>query len=370
MDRVRACFIDRCWTDVITTNNGVCQPGSTQVQIKNSGVLERDGSEVGALSAGGAAACCGPWGTTSHVAEWQDLDCSLAASHAASNWVTIAKFGPHGLNSFDALEAAGWILHATDDYQVCGINGECEGWCPDEYGCTGEDEYASFWCPGGCTGAIELPLPTEFNRGRLTLGMHYDNPACHGSVTVGGVSVFANDGTSSTTTIEFDYSPGQTLVISEQDTCTVEVHRLEAVAANWVMVSKFGPSDINSLESLQSSGWSWGAEEHITSFQVCGLSGCTAGWCGNPCSMDADYAGFWCGGSCTGTMEFTLPTGYNKGRLHVGMSYNNQACHGLITVGGEVIYDEMFMQADKYSKSATPLRLFSEASKEPFRSRV
>ena len=50
--------------------------------------------------------------------------------------------------------------------------------------------------------------------------MHYENPACHGSVTVGGVSVFANDGTSSTTTIEFDYSPGQTLVISEQDTCT------------------------------------------------------------------------------------------------------------------------------------------------------
>ena len=66
--------------------------------------------------------------------------------------------------------------------------------------------------------------------------------------------------------------------------------------------------------------------------------------------MTADYAGFWCGGSCTGTMEFTLPTGYNKGRLHVGMSYNNQACHGLITIGGEVIYDEMFMQADKYSK--------------------
>ncbi len=169
MDRVRACFIDRCWNEAITTNGGQCQPGGTLV---NTNARFGPGQHVLTGRSPIAAACCGPWGTTSHVTEWQDLDCTLSQTHDASSWVTIANFGPNGINSYDALTRAGWIMHGTDDYQVCGMGGSCSGWCPDTYQCTGEDEYASFWCPGSCSGSVEFPLPSEFNRGRLTIGMH------------------------------------------------------------------------------------------------------------------------------------------------------------------------------------------------------
>lgn len=248
-------------------------------------------------------------------------------------------------------------MHSTDDYQVCGNDGSCSGWCDEpSYPCrSGDDEYASFWCPGDCNGSVELPLPAEFNRGRLTLGMHYDNANCHGSVTVGGVEIYANDGVSSTNTIEFDYSVGDSIVITEQDTCVVEIYRLEGLAANWVSVSRFGPSDINSLTSLEASGWT---TDNINDFQVCGLSGCTA--CGNPdvprwccppeqpCSGTANYAGFWQGGAGSGTISFALPTGYNKGRLHLGMFEGFATCHGLVTVGGETIFDETYLVTDRF----------------------
>ena len=342
MTSVRSCFVDRCWNDQITTNGGQCQAGGTYVNSGGSGPHR------------GNAACCGPWGATSHVAEWQDLVCSVSQTHDARSWVTIANFGPHGINSYDALTAAGWIMHATDDYQVCGTDGSCSGWCPDDYHCTGEDEYASFWCPGACSGSLELPLPSEFNRGRLTIGMHYNNPNCHGSVRVGDVEVYANDGVGSTSSVEFDYKRGDSLVITEQDTCVVEIYRLEGLAANWVEVSKFGPSDINSIESLVASGWT---TDNINDFQVCGLSGCTAcgqpgsRWCcpdSQPCSGTENYAGFWKGGAGSGTISFALPVGYNKGRLHLGISYSNPNCHGLVTVGGETIFDEVVLVEEHF----------------------
>eukprot|EP01043_Picozoa_sp_COSAG02_P022345 COSAG02_NODE_1159_length_14178_cov_12.360679_8_plen_220_part_00 len=181
-----------------------------------------------------------------------------------------------------------------------------------------------------------------------------DSPACHGSVTVGGVEIYANDGVGSTSSIEFDYNHGDSLLITEQDTCVVEIYRLEGLSVNWVEVSKFGPSDINSIESLEASGWT---TDNVNDFQVCGLSGCTAcgqpgsRWCcpdSQPCSGTANYAGFWRGGAGSGTISFALPVGYNKGRVHLGMSYNNPGCHGLVTVGGETIFDEHFLVDDHY----------------------
>ena len=59
-------------------------------------------------------------------------------------------------------------------------------------------------------------------------------------------------------------------------------------------------------------------------------------------------AGRWRGGAGSGSISFILPVGYNKGRLHVGMSYNNPACHGSVTVGGETIFDETFLVDDDY----------------------
>ena len=123
---------------------------------------------------------------------------------------------------------------------------------------------------------------------------------------------------------------------------------------NWVKVAKFGPSDINSIETLQANGWT---TDNINDFRVCGLSGCTAcgqpgaSWCcsdSQPCSGRANYVSFWRGGAGSGSISFILPVGYNKGRLHVGMSYNNPACHGLVTVGGETIFDEMSLVDDHY----------------------
>ena len=74
-------------------------------------------------------------------------------------------------------------------------------------------------------------------------------------------------------------------------------------------------------------------------------------WCcppEQPCSGVANYAGFWRGGGGSGTISFALPTGYNKGRLHLGMYENFAGCHGLVTVGGETIFDELQLVADRY----------------------
>ena len=92
-------------------------------------------------------------------------------------------------------------------------------------------------------------------------------------------------------------------------------------------------------------------------FQVCGLSGCTAcgqpgsRWCcpdSQPCSGTENYAGFWKGGAGSGTISFALPVGYNKGRLHLGISYSNPNCHGLVTVGGETIFDEVVLVEEHF----------------------
>jgi hypothetical protein len=200
LNKVRACFIDRCWgPDTVGvqfdgTPNGLCREGSTF------------------STSNGGAACCSEWtSTTANINEWMQLTCSLAHVHNAHSWVTISTFGPHGINSWETLAAAGWIMHNTDDFQVCGANGACSGWCPGtpdcvgycdtKYACTGDSEWAGFWCPGGCSGSIELPLPENYNRARLELSMSYDNAACHGTVKVGGKEVWSNDGVAAKTEV-------------------------------------------------------------------------------------------------------------------------------------------------------------------------
>ena len=128
------------WTNEITTNGGSCREGSVP-------------STSGA--GGNFAACCSPWsGATANINEWMSLECSIEKTHAADAWVTIATFGPHGIDSYEALHAAGWIMHDTDDYQICGLGNSCAGWCPDQddcqgycdetYSCSHTDEYAAF----------------------------------------------------------------------------------------------------------------------------------------------------------------------------------------------------------------------------------
>ena len=45
------------------------------------------------------------------------------------------------------------------------------------------------------------------------------------------------------------------------------------------------------------------------------------------------YAGFWCGGSCSGTLELPLPRGFDTVQFTVGMHYDNANCRGIISVG-------------------------------------
>ena len=137
LDQVRACFIDRCWSalgpaSVATANGGACRAGST---LSTSG------------AGGGFAACCSPWSsTTANINEWMNLECSIAHVHAAESWVTLATFGPHGIDSYEALHQAGFIMHNTDDYQICGLGDSCAGWCVVE--------------PSGCTAFAAIPIAT------------------------------------------------------------------------------------------------------------------------------------------------------------------------------------------------------------------
>ena len=103
------------------------------------------------------------------------------------------------------------------------------------------------------------------------------------------------------------------------------------------ILSDFGDYGINSMSGLEANGWTL---EGINDFQVCGLGGCTAGWCGNPCSGTEEYAGFWCGGGCAGSISYPLPSGYNRGLIQIGVSYTNPSCHGTVTVGDQTLFDD------------------------------
>jgi len=170
--------------------------------------------------------------------------------------------------------------------------------------------------------------------------------ACHATVRVGGQLIY-DEFYSSTTTdqfIQFDYSVGDSLVIDDGHPCIVDVYSLEATTVvprpppefDWVILSTFGDTAINSFDALSANGW---LRHDTNDFQVCGLAGCSAGWCGTPCSGTAEYAGFWCGGDCSGSIEYVLPAGYNRGAVTIGMSLDNEDCHGVLLVGGREIFN-------------------------------
>jgi hypothetical protein len=123
----------------------------------------------------------------------------------------------------------------------------------------------------------------------------------------------------------------------EAGTCIVELFSLSVTAANWVTVASFGSTGLDNLDALTAAGF---ILHDINDYKVCGYSGCTdsmanpgnpgsgPGGCGRysgPCNAHEEYAGFWCAGGCSGSIEFPMPVGYNKGRLHLGMSFSNGA---------------------------------------------
>ena len=61
------------------------------------------------------------------------------------------------------------------------------------------------------------------------------------------------------------------------------------------------------------------------------------------CTKDApkneEYAGFWCGGSCSGTQILKLPAGYNTAKVTMGMHYSNAKCRGLVALNGHPLFD-------------------------------
>ena len=41
---------------------------------------------------------------------------------------------------------------------------------------------------------MEYTMPAGYNQAMLTVGMHYDNPVCKGTVTLNGNELFSNFG--------------------------------------------------------------------------------------------------------------------------------------------------------------------------------
>ena len=70
-------------------------------------------------------------------------------------------------------------------------------------------------------------MPAGYNQAMLTVGMHYDNPVCKGTVTLNGNELFSNFGLGEMTTLAFTYNPGDVLRLAEEQTCILHVYKLE-----------------------------------------------------------------------------------------------------------------------------------------------
>ena len=130
----------------------------------------------------------------------------------SSLWSHNVLAGRGDISNIEELAAAGWTATAVNDFRATA-------------------EHSGFWCGGSCSGSISYPLPAGSARARLTVGMSYDNPACHGIITLGGQSLYDQYHMAEMKTLEFDYTPGDVLTISEEDTCIVDVFALEIQAA-------------------------------------------------------------------------------------------------------------------------------------------
>ena len=106
--------------------------------------------------------------------------------------------------------------------------------------------------------------------------------------------------------------------------------------SQWADFQTFGPSgitQINGADSLTSNGW---IVDGINDWASCdGANPGPVHRCDCGCNSRGlgEYAGFWCGGTCTGIMDLPLPDGYNMAELVVGMHYDNPVCQGIISIG-------------------------------------
>ncbi len=223
-DQVRACFHDRCWAE--------------------------------------DAAQCGPWGTVSEISAWMNVRCEigedLSVSTDAPGWTDFQTFGPSNINAVSAslstannlpfggtLEDNGWVLNGINDWGACdggatGPSTRCDCACDAR----GVGEYFGAWCGGTCTGTMELALPDSFDIAELTVGMHYDNPVCRGTISVGHQgdvnangemafhSLFDNSHFAEKQAVVFQYAPGDILRIQEQQTCIVHMYSLRVRASS------------------------------------------------------------------------------------------------------------------------------------------
>ena len=109
--------------------------------------------------------------------------------------------------------------------------------------------------------------------------------------------------------------------------------------SDWTEFQNFGPSGITAINptgdgnSLIENGWT---VDGINDWASC--TGPTPGpvhRCDCGCNNRGlgEYAGFWCGGTCTGIMDLPLPDGYDMAELVVGMHYDNPVCQGIISIG-------------------------------------
>ena len=93
------------------------------------------------------------------------------------------------------------------------------------------------------------------------------------------------------------------LVVSEAETCIVDVYELKVATSEWSIVSLFGRGGIATIDQLTAAGWTVNA---VNDFRA-----------------TAEHSGFWCGGACSGSISYSLPSGSTRARLTVGMSYDN-----------------------------------------------
>jgi hypothetical protein len=76
---------------------------------------------------------------------------------------------------------------------------------------------------------------------------------------------------------------GDTLSITEEGTCIVDIYTVEVSTVtpepvldfDWSVLSTFGDYGINSIAALEANGWT---TDGINDFQVCGLGGCTVSY--------------------------------------------------------------------------------------------
>lgn len=161
------------------------------------------------------------------------------------------------------------------------------GWCGSP--CSGTQEYAGFWAGGPATGSISYALPAGFNRGVITIGMSYPAEGCHGSVTVGDLILFDNNGGGDVIKLEFMYQPGDVVTVTEEGTCIVDVYELKVTSSEWEIDSMFGRGGIDSVEKATAAGW---IVDRVDMARA-----------------TAQHSGFWCSSDCDGALSLRRRSG-------------------------------------------------------------